>query len=65
MSPTQALTTIAIKPDTREELKTIGSKGETYDQIISALIELAKQHHFYQRQLRILKTERFVPLEKI
>ncbi|MFH0837085.1 MAG: hypothetical protein V1870_03065 [Candidatus Aenigmatarchaeota archaeon] len=58
-------TTISINREIREELKMFGRKGETYDNILSDLIELAKQHNFYQRQLHILKNERFVPLENI
>ena len=61
----QMQTTIIVRKDTRNQLKDIGSKGETYDEIISQLIELAKQHGFYEKQLKILKTERFVPLEKV
>ena len=58
-------TTIAISKSVREELKTLGQKGETYDEVLSELITLAKQHQFYTRQLYILKNERFVPLEEV
>lgn len=58
-------TTIALSKETRNELRTLGCKGETYDEIISGLVELAKQHQFYTGQLHILKNERFVPLGKI
>ncbi len=36
------LTTIQISKETREMLKELGKKGETYDDIIRRLIELAK-----------------------
>jgi len=36
------LTTIQISKETREMLKELGRKGETYDDIIRRLIELAK-----------------------
>jgi len=36
------ITTISIKKETREMLKEIGKKGETYDEIIRRLIELWK-----------------------
>ncbi|MDK2371895.1 MAG: hypothetical protein QI197_00695 [Candidatus Korarchaeota archaeon] len=37
------LTTIQISKETREMLKSLGRKGETYDEIIRRLIELAKR----------------------
>jgi len=37
------VTTIQIKKETREELKSLGSKGETYDEIIRKLIEHKKE----------------------
>jgi len=61
----QMQTTIIVNKDTRNQLKTLGHKGETYNTIVSRLIELAEQHQFYQEQAKILKTERFVPIEKI
>jgi len=36
------ITTITIKKETREMLKELGKKGETYDEIIKRLIELWK-----------------------
>jgi len=32
-------TTIQITKETREELKTLGSKGETYEEIIKKLLQ--------------------------
>lgn len=37
------VTTIQISTETREQLKYLGKKGETYDEIIKKLIELAKE----------------------
>ena len=37
------LTTIQVTKETREMLKELGKKGETYDDIIRRLIELAKR----------------------
>mgnify|MGYP000448040562 CR=1 FL=1 len=37
------LTTIQISKETREMLKELGKKGETYDDIIRRLIELARR----------------------
>lgn len=36
-------TTIQILTETRDELKTLGSKGETYDEIIKRLIKAYKE----------------------
>ena len=40
-------TTIQISKDTREKLKIIGRKGQTYDEIIENLIEIAKKDIFF------------------
>lgn len=34
---------ISVKPETREILKTLGRKGETYDEIIRKLIEFYRK----------------------
>jgi hypothetical protein len=36
------ITTIQISKDTRDELKKLGIKGETYDEIIKKLLETSK-----------------------
>lgn len=36
-------TTIELSIETRDKLKELGKKGETYDEIIRRLLELAKQ----------------------
>ena len=36
------VTTIQISKDTREELKALGSKGETYDEIIKRLLKMVR-----------------------
>ena len=59
------LTTIQIEKETREELKKYGRKDETYNQIIKQLMEIAERQLFYKKQKRILKEERFVPLEDL
>lgn len=58
-------TTIQISRETRDELRKQGFKGETYDEILHKLIELAKHEMFLERQKRILETEEFIPLEKV
>jgi len=42
-------TTMAVSEEVKEELKSFGSKGETYDDILRKIIEVAKE-----RQLEVL-----------
>jgi hypothetical protein len=58
-------TTIPVTKGTRDRLKTIGQKGETYDEIIHRLIEIAEQVDFFNKQKRILEEEGFVPLDQV
>ena len=59
------LTTIQIQKDTREELREFGKKGETYEDVIKKLIEIAKRVEFFEDIDRILETEEFVSLDEI
>jgi predicted CopG family antitoxin len=61
----EAITTIQIRKETREELRDFGKKNETYDEVIHKLMEVAKRVAFFEDIDRILETEEFVPLEKI
>lgn len=58
-------TTIAVSTGTRQQLQLLGTKGQTYDQIISELVEIAERSDFFERQKTILATERFVKLDEI
>ena len=58
-------TTIAINVKTRDMLKEIGKKGETYDELIKKALEIAKRELFFERQDKILKSEEFVPLDEL
>ena len=60
-----AVTTIQIDKETREELRQFGKKGETYDRVIHKLMEIAKRVEFFKDIDHILETEEFVPLDKI
>ena len=60
-----SVTTIQLNKDTREELRELGRKGETYDELIHRLIEMARKLEFFEDIDRILETEEFVPLEEI
>jgi len=59
------LTTIQIQKDTREELREFGKKGETYEEVIRKLMEIAKRVEFFEDIDRILETEEFVSLDEI
>ena len=37
------ITTIQLSRETRDQLKELGKKGETYDEIIKKLLELVKE----------------------
>ncbi len=59
------LTTIQISKMTRDQLRKLGMKGETYDQVLKRLIEMSRKTAFFNDIDRILETEEFVPLEQI
>lgn len=44
MNENEDFTTIRIKKSTREILQNMGKKGETYDDIITRLIDIAKKY---------------------
>ena len=58
-------TTIPLTKETRDLLKKYGQKGETYDELIRRLLEIAQQVEFARRQKRILEEEEFIPLEEV
>ena len=59
------ITTIPLKKTTRDKLKTFGRKGETYDDVIHKLLQLAEQVEFYNRQKIILEEEEFISFENL
>jgi len=59
------LTTIQLSKVTRDQLRQLGRKGETYDQVLNRLIDMARRTAFFMDIDRILETEEFVPLEEI
>ncbi|MFQ6128841.1 MAG: hypothetical protein ACE5QW_08085 [Thermoplasmata archaeon] len=58
-------TTISIKTSTKEMLKQLGRKGQTYDEIIRGLVERASIKELDRRWNRILEEEEFIPLEEL
>ena len=59
------LITIQISKTTRDQLRHLGRKGETYDQVLCRLIEMARKAGFFKDIDRILETEEFVSLEEV
>ncbi len=58
-------TTIQVSKETREKLKRLGRKGQTYEEIIENLIEISKKAMFFNELDRIADTEEFIPLDEI
>jgi predicted CopG family antitoxin len=57
-------TTIQVSKETRERLKKLGRKGQTYDEVIQNLIEISRKAMFFNELDRITDTEEFVPLDE-
>ena len=55
-------TTILVSTRTRDRLKRLATKGETYDDVLLHMIETVEDRMLYDRERRILETEEFVPL---
>lgn len=58
-------TTIAITEQVKQRLNLFGNKGETYNNIIEMLIETAEKSDFFEKQKKILATEKFVSIDGI
>ena len=59
------LTTLPVRKPTRDRLRAFGTKGESYDDILQRLMEIAEESAFWDRQVRILKESRFHPAEEV
>ncbi len=58
-------TTIQVSTETREKLKELGKKGQTYDEVIEKLINISKKAMFFNELDRIADTEEFIPLDEL
>ncbi len=65
MDTMNSTTTISISPATKELLRRMGEKGESYDTIIRRLIERAGWKSLDERWNAILKHDEFIPLESL
>jgi predicted CopG family antitoxin len=62
---TSTMTTISLHKETKEMLRKLGAKGQTYDEVIKELIERASIKELDERWNRILKDEMFIPLDDL
>jgi len=58
-------TTVAVSKETKELLRKLGEKGQSYDDIIQSLIEEKKIEKLDDRWNRILEEDDFIPLEEL
>lgn len=58
-------TTISLRKETKEMLRKIGSKDQTYDEVIRELIEKASIKGMDARWNRILEDEEFIPPDEL
>jgi len=58
-----SVTSIQLKPKTRDLLRSIAAKGETYDDVIAELV--ATYQAYLTEQLRKLEEDEFVPAEEV
>lgn len=61
-----ATTTIPVEKETRDRLRSLGRKGETYTQILNRLMSSAVYEEFMERQYERLKDKKaFVSLDEL
>jgi hypothetical protein len=61
-----AITTIPLRRETRDKLRTLGSKGETYDEIVNRLLARLEVQELLEEHYRLLaEKERFIPLDEL
>lgn len=60
-----ALTRIPVSRSTRDRLRKLASKAQTYDSLLRRLLDDAEARLIYSREKRILESEEFVDLDKV
>ena len=58
-------TTISLRKETKEMLRRLGSRDQTYDEIIRDLIDRASIKELDARWNRILEDEEAIPLDEL
>ena len=61
----QGRTTLPVRKATRDRLRSFGRKGESYDEILARLMEIAEESAFWDRQVRILKGSGFHSIDEV
>jgi hypothetical protein len=56
-------TTVAVSRETKEMLRRLGGKGESYDSIIRKIVEEASWKELDDRWNKILTEGEFIPLD--
>lgn len=59
------ITTVAVSKETKEMLRKLGEKGESYDTIIRGLIEEIGWERLDERWNKILEKDEFIPLDEL
>ncbi len=59
------VTTVALKPETKELLRQLGEKGESYDEIIHKLIKESSLKKLDERWNKILEEDEFISLDEL
>ncbi|MDE4907319.1 hypothetical protein L0665_01620 [Methanogenium marinum] len=57
------MVSITVKPETRDSLKAIGNKGDTYNDIVDMLLRYYCIQKLNKKVEDILENEEFVPLD--
>ena len=57
-------TRISLRKETKAMLRRLGSKGQTYDEVIRDLMERVSVRELDARRNRILEDEEFLPLDE-
>ncbi len=58
-------TTVAVSHETKELLRQLGEKGESYDDVINKLIIEASWKKLDDRWNKILEEDEFIPLDEL
>jgi len=58
-------TTIAVSYETKEMLRLLGEKGESYDDILKKLIKRSAWKKLDNRWNKILEEDDFIPLDEL
>jgi hypothetical protein len=58
-------TTIAVSHETKEILRNLGMKDETYDTIIRKLLKEAQMKKLDEKWNKILQEDEFIPLDEL